>query len=167
MNWDSLNFAREHMKEVQAKQIDDWDGGDATTDGDFRMLALDVVAGRTYSVYVRIGWVDGRPAHPAWVGIYSPSGALVQDSRHWDLRPGKAGELTFKARQTGTCYLATRGVASGELAAWETTPLVRQAARSQRGADPLDGRRDSRMRWLFRNPSEGPLAATRGTALAG
>lgn len=155
------------MKEVQAKQLDDWEGGDATADGDFRMLALDVVAGRTYSVYVRIAWENGRRADSAWVGIYGPSGSLVHDSRHWDLRPGKAGELTFRSRQTGTFYVTTRGIASGELAAWEATPLVRQAALPKRGAQHPTGHGDCRKRWLFRNPREGQMVATRAIALPG
>lgn len=90
-------------------------------------FAVELVAGRTYA-FALAQPLDGRPAREApMLGIYSRAGALVADTRGRDFAGRFARKISFTPRETGTYYLAAKGIDHETLAVWDASPRARSS----------------------------------------
>ncbi len=96
--------------------------GDMEADLIVGWYAVELVAGHTYAFDLERP-LDASPAREApMLGIYSRAGALVADTRGRDFATRSSRKMTFTPWETGTYYLAAKGIDHETLAVWDAGP---------------------------------------------
>ena len=84
--------------------------GDVETAGDRDWFAVELVAGRTYSIDLRGRPTnDGRLSDPYLYGIHDADGNLIADTADDDGGASRNSQVTFTATASGTHYIAAGG----------------------------------------------------------
>ena len=101
--------------------------GDIETGGDRDWFAVELVAGRTYTIDLRGSPTgDGTLRDTYLRGIYDANGNWLSGTTNDDGGSGTNSRLTFTATESGTHYVATEGYGSGtgtyELSVRDTDP---------------------------------------------
>ncbi len=89
--------------------------GEIETSGDRDWFAVELVAGRTYTIDLRgSGTRDGTLSDPYLRGIHDADGNLIPGTTNDDGGAGYNSRVTFTASESGSYYIAAGAYASGQ-----------------------------------------------------
>ena len=109
--------------------------GDIESSGDRDWFAVELVAGRTYTIDLRGSRTDdGTLRDPYLRGIHDAEGNLISGTTNDDGGEGYNSRITFTATESGTYYIAAGayyGRGTYEVEVTDTTPATLEPPRTR------------------------------------